>query len=240
LLGRLRLLALKTNTVDDMERIAGYAFAVFRHYDEAKPGSGFGEPERRIVVLGGILADVGKTGPGFAPVEAQELIAEMFAIEGVRDEEQPVACFMVEHFADDAATRIERFESLGLSSSMSMRSFWNQHARWTLEILDGTEVPPEAVAAAAAHHRLDGINPGSIVGDDDRFTRAFGGNIAFDRAEKLIVVLDKYDAARRRGRGSHADAIAWMRDRLAKNVRYRDDAELRMLIDDLDAVLADR
>lgn len=239
MLDRLRLLARKTNTVDDMERIAGYAFEVFRHYDATKPHAAFGEVERRIVVLGGVFADVGKTGPSSAAPAARELIAEMFAIEGVRDERQTVASFMTEHFPEDAGARIARFEAIGLPSSMNMRTFWNQHARWTLEILDGTEVPPEVVAAAAAHHRLDGINPGSIVGDDDRFTREFGANVAFDRAEKLIVVLDKYDAARRRSGRSHADAIAWMRERLERNERYRDDVELTTLIGDLEVVLGD-
>lgn len=120
-----------------------------------------------------------------------------------------------------------------------MRHFWNLHTAWTLEIIDGAGVPAEAVAAAASHHMLDNINPDAIVGADDRFTRRFGANTCFDRAEKLVIVLDKYDALRRRGRLSHAEAIAWLIERLAKNERFRGDRELTTLIADINAVAED-
>ena len=81
------------------------------------------------------------------------------------------------------------------------------------------------------------MNPRAIVGDDQRFTRAFGSNTRFDRAEKLVIMLDKYDAVRRRGRRSHEHAIAWLRERIASNPRFRNDEELATLVADLDTVL---
>ena len=119
---------------------------------------------------------------------------------------------------------------------MTIREFWNLHSAWTLEILEGSGVPPEVVAAATTHHLLDEINPENIVAKDFRFTRAFGDNATFDRAEKLIILLDKYDAVRRRGRRSHDQAIAWLQNRVETNARFRDDPELSMLIADLHAV----
>ena len=237
-LDRMRLLACLTHTVDDMERIAGYAFDVFQHYEVERPADAFGASERRIVVLGCLFSDIGKSGPKKATPEAQRLIVEMFGVEGVTDERQPVARFLDEHFPDDSTVRRARFEALDLDPAMSIRTFWNHHGRWTLEILEGSGVPTEAVAAAATHHRLDDINPDSIVGDDDRFTRPFGVNVAFDRAEKLIIVLDKYDAVRRRGRLDHDRAIAWLRERVAQNARYQADEELATLIGELDAIRA--
>jgi hypothetical protein len=96
-----------------------------------------------------------------------------------------------------------------------------------------------ACATAATHHLLDDVNPEAIVGANDRFTRRFGANTCFDRAEKLVIVLDKYDALRRRGRLSHAKAIAWLNERLANNERFHGDRELRTLIADIDTVARD-
>src|SRR5690606_30672662 len=130
--------------------------------------------ERRIVVLGSLFADIGKTGPARAPERDQRLIVEMFSVEGVHDETQSVTQFMKRYFAADADERLARFAALGLDPESSVRDFWNLHVGWTLEILEGSGVAPEAVAAAATHHLLEDVNPESIVGPDDRYTRAFG------------------------------------------------------------------
>ena len=70
-------------------------------------------------------------------------------------------------------------------------------------------VPGEGrIAAAAAHHLLDGVNPEAIVDEDGNYSADFGENKHFHRPEKLVIVLDKYDALRRRGGNSHEQAIA--------------------------------
>ncbi len=233
---RLLLLAERSQTVADLERMADLAFGLFRHYEQAHAHEFFGELERRTVVLGCLFSDIGKTGPKRATLREQQLIVDMFSVEAVKDVMQPVTRFLSHYFPADAAERVTRFEALGLDSSMPMRALWNLHTSWTLEIIDGAGVPPEAVAAAATHHLLDNINPETIVGTDDRFTRVFGANTCFDRAEKLVIVLDKYDALRRRGRLSHADALAWLRERVASNQRFRGDRELETLIADMDVL----
>ncbi len=238
IVARLRLLAEHTEIVADAERMADNAWRVFRYYLANKPAEAFSEAERRVVVLGALFSDLGKTGPRTADESGQRLILEMFAVEGVRDDTQPVSELFARHFPADADARVRRFAALGLDPSMSMRRFWNLHSAWTFEILEAGGVPAEALVAAATHHFLDNVNPGSIVGPDRRYSRAFGDNAAFDRAEKLVVLLDKYDAVRRRGGGSHEQAIAWLRKRVADNPLFCDDPELSTLITDLDAVLA--
>jgi hypothetical protein len=161
----------------------------------------------------------------------------MFAVEGIRDDTQPVAQFLRTHFPIGADERIRRFAALGLNPGMTIREFWNLHSTWTLEIVEAGGVPPEVIAAAATHHLLDNINPNAIVGPDRRFTRSFGDNAAFDRAEKLIILLDKYDAVRRRGGLAHDQAIAWLRKRIESSLNFCPDAELLTLIADLDAAL---
>jgi hypothetical protein len=210
---------------------------VFRYYELNKPRDAFNEVERRIVVLGCVFSDIGKTGPVGADASGQRLVVEMFAVEGVRDDAQPVTQFLRTHFPAEAAERIRRFAALGLDPGMTIRAFWNLHSTWTLEIVEAGGVPAEVVAAAATHHLLDNINPKEIVGADRRFTRSFGGNAMFDRAEKLIILLDKYDAIRRRGRRTHDQAIAWLADRIENNGHFRGDAELLTLITDLDVAL---
>jgi hypothetical protein len=233
---RMQLLAEHSETVSDCERMVANARRIFRHYETTKPSGAFSEVESRTVILGCLFSDIGKTGPAGADLEAQTLIVEMFAVEDVRDDAQPVARFLKTSFPADADERIRRFASLGLDPTITIREFWNLHSVWTFEILEASGVPPEVVAAATAHHLLDDVNPENLVGADGHFTRSFGDNASFDRAEKLIILLDKYDAVRRRGRRSHHQAIAWLRDRVESNARFRDDAELSMLIADLDAL----
>ena len=238
LVERMRLLAEHSKTFDDARRMSSYADRIFRHYERVKPAEAFDELERQTVLLACLFSDIGKTGPEDADADARRLIAEAFAIENVRDDAQPVASFLRTYFPADAEERIARFTALGLDPAMSLRQFWNLHSGWTLAIAEAAGLPLEAVAAAATHHLLDDINPHAIVGDDDRFTRRFGENAAFDRAEKLVIILDKYDALRRRGRRTHDEAIAWLRDRIAKSPRFRGDKEFIELIADANAVLS--
>lgn len=236
LVERVRVLAEHSRTFDDAHRMALYAERIFHHYEVAKPSEAFTALERQTVVLACLFSDIGKTGPAGADAEDARLVAEAFAVENVRDDTQSVATFLRTYFPADAEHRIARFAALGVDPAMSIRQFWNLHSDWTLTITEGAGLPLEACAAAAAHHLIDEVNPRSIVDERNRFTRRFGANETFDRAEKLVIVLDKYDAALRRGGHTHDRAIAWLRDRIAKSDRFRDDAELARLVADVDEV----
>jgi len=238
LVDRMRLLARDSKTFDDANRMSSYADRIFRHYEEVKPDAAFDSVERRTVVLGCLFSDIGKTGPADADAEGRRLVAEIFAVENVRDDRQPLTTFFRTYFPDDAERRIAKVTSLGIDPSMPVRQFWNLHSAWTLAIAEASGLPPEAVAAAASHHLLEDVNPEAIVAEDGRFRRSFGDNERFGRAEKLVIVLDKYDAARRRGGLDHAGAIRWIRERIAKSARFRDDAELATLVADVETVLA--
>jgi hypothetical protein len=238
LVDRIRLLGEQSQTLDDALRMASYADRIFRHYDATKPDAAFTALERQTVILACLFSDIGKTGPEDADASARRLIAEAFAVENVEDDAQSLASFLRTYFPVDADHRIAAVGALGLDPAMSIRQFWNLHSGWTLSIAEAAGLPLEAVAAAASHHLLDEVNPRSIVGDDARFTRRFGGNAKFDRAEKLVIILDKYDAVRRRGGRSHQEAIAWLRDRIARSSRFRDDEEFSELVGVVDAVYA--
>ncbi len=237
LVERMRLLEEHSRTFEDARRMASYAERIFRHYETNGAAQAFTPVERQTVVLACLFSDIGKTGPAYAGPEARRYVAEAFGVENVRDDTQPLATFLRTYFPADAETRIACFRDLGLAPTMSVRQFWNLHSDWTLAIAEKAGLPAEAVAAAATHHLLEDVNPGAIVSEDQSFTRPFGENVAFDRAEKLVIVLDKYDAARRRGRLSHDQAIAWVRDRLAKSPRSSGDATFAELLTTVDLVL---
>jgi hypothetical protein len=80
------------------------------------------------------------------------------------------------------------------------------------------------------------VNPDSLVAEDGHFTKYFGKHASFERPEKLVILLDKYDAALRRGRCTHDQAIASLREAIARSHRFCDDHEFLELIGDLDEV----
>ena len=237
ILSRMQLLAETTKTMSDCERCADLAEKIFRYVAAAKPLDCFTERERNTVLLGSLFSDIGKTGPAEADLDGQQLVAEMFAVESVLDSTMTVARFFDTYFPADAQQRVPRFCALGLDAGMSMREFWNLHTTWTLHILRGDGVPPEAVAAAATHHLLENVNPDAIVAEDGSLSEDLGAHARFDRAEKLVILLDKYDATRRRGRFTHAEAIRWLGELIEKNGRFRGDPCFLSLIEALDYVI---
>jgi hypothetical protein len=236
ILARMRLLAERTQTVTDCEHAVRIADDVFRYYDVSKPLRRFTALEKRIVVIGTIFSDIGKSGPAGATLDGQQLVAEMFGVECIMDEGTSVMRFFELYFPTDAAERARRFGGLGLDAAMTMRAFWNLHSAWTLHVLQGDGVPMEAVLAAATHHILENVNPDSLVAADGRFTRHFGEHARFERPEKLVILLDKYDAARRRGCCTHHQAIVSLRETIARNHRFSGDPGFLELIEDLDRV----
>lgn len=234
LVERMRLLAECSGTFEDAERMTRYAERVFRHYEGT--ADAFSALERQTVLLACLFSDIGKTGPAHADADGRRLVVETFAVENVQDDTQSVTRFFHTYFPADAERRVARFVALGLDPTMSIRALWNHHSAWTLAIAEQAGLPPEATAAAATHHLLEDINPGAIVDDENRFSRPFGANAAFDRAEKLVIVLDKYDALLRRGHRSHAEAIAWIRARIAKSPRFAQDPEFFALVTTVDTL----
>jgi len=233
---RLELLNDVTKTVEDGENAVQIAKSIFAHYETDKPKEAFTELEKKIVIIGSLFSDVGKTGPREANIEQQRLIAEMFAVENVNPN-LTVVGFLSKYFPADVEDRVKIFESMGLDSQMIMRSFWNLHSQWTLEIISGDGIPAEAIAGAASHHIIDGVNPMNIIGEDKRFTRYFGENASFDRPEKLIIVLDKYDAFWRRSRKTKEEAIELLRKKVSESPIFAGDTQFQELIDDLSYVV---
>src|SRR3989338_459774 len=236
---RLQLLHEKSPTLVDEYHALQMEKKLFGYYAEKEPARAYSEGERRTIEVGTLFTDIGKTGPKAARRETQECITEIFGIDKNIDPQTPVLKFLEEHFPEDHPQRVVLLGEAGVKPDMTMRQFWNMHSGWTLEIVSAGGIPPEAIPAAALHHMVEGINPQVILGEDDRFTRYYGENVAFDRAEKMVIMLDKYDAARRRGSKTHEEAIAYLRTHLGNNTHFKDDEEFLKLIDDIAVVLKD-
>ena len=235
IMARLVLLNESTETINDGKSSIKTARSIFGYYEREKPDKTFSDIEKKTVLVGTFFSDIGKTGPANATLDQQKLIIEMYRVENVVDTAMSVRDFLKTYFSD-VEERVKRFQGMGLDPDMTMRSFWNLHSKWTLEIVSGDGVPAEAIAGAAAHHMLEGVNPEDIVGADGRFTRYFGHNPSFDRAEKLIIVLDKYDAVKRRSRRTAKEAIEYVKERVSSNPRFADDEEFKVLLDDLERI----
>ena len=235
---KLLLLNERTETFKDEERSVHVARAMFVYYENNLSDRRFTDQEKRIVLMGTMFTDIGKTGPKDATREQENLVLDIYEVENIIDPKKiTLEEFIDTNFPGDAENRLRTLRELGVSSGMTMRELYNLHAKWTLEIISGDGVPPEAVAAAATHHMLEGINPEEIVGKDGGFTKYFGDNLFFDRAEKLIILVDKYDAFRRRGKKEHKEAIELVRDKIRSNPNFTEDREFEELVNNLDAMI---
>jgi len=236
---KLLLLNERTETFKDEERSVHVARALFRYYEKNLLDIRFTDAEQRTVLIGTMFTDIGKTGPRNATPEQENLILDIYGIKNIIDPKKiTLEQFVNDNFPEDAASRLTTLKEMGVEGDITMREFYNLHAKWTLETISGDGVPPEAVAVAATHHMLEGINPEEIVGKDGRFTKYFGDNLFFDRAEKLIILLDKYDAFRRRGKKEHKEAIELVRDKIRSNPNFTKDKEFEELLTNLDAMLS--
>ena len=240
ILRKLRLLNQETNTFKDEKMAIYIARALFRYYAENIPHKKFTDQEEKTVLVGTLFTDIGKTGPRNATPEQEKIILDIYNVENIfKPEETTLLQFINKHFPDDAETRLVTIETIEkVARNMTMREFYNLHSEWTLKIISGDGVPLEAVAAAATHHMLEGINPEEIVGKDGRFTRYFGDNVSFSRDDKLIIILDKYDAGRRRGKLTHVQAIELIRNKIKGNEQFAEDEEFEELLDNLDTMIA--
>ena len=234
------MLSERTEIFRDEERSLGIARALFQYYKEKLPNDKFTDEEQRTVLIGTMFTDIGKTGPRNATPKQEEVVLGIYGIENIADPEKTTLVqFINDNFQKDAEDRLAALKEMGIDGGITMREFYNLHSKWTLEIISGDGVPPEAIAAAATHHMLEGINPEEIVGKDGRFTKYFGDNVFFDRAEKLIIILDKYDAFRRRGKKENKEAIELARNVVKSNPNFAKDGEFEELLNNLDLMVSE-
>lgn len=238
---RLVLLARATETITDEISAIRKADDIFKI--ATRRGHTYSDDERRIVRIGTLLTDLGKTGPPEASLEQSQVFVDIYAVENLPTEVVAGSLdnFFLKFFPQKAKFFQETFTSLGIDCSMSLRSFYDLHTRWTLGLLDSAEgVPREPIAGAVSHHHMRDDNPDGIFFENsDTYSQKydFGNNTTYDRAEKLINILDIYDALCRRSGLSHIVAMEALREMVARasGGRYAQDLEVMEILADLDA-----
>jgi hypothetical protein len=222
---RLQLLKEKTGFMNDGRRDVRYGERLFKYYDKFKPEKSFSGQEKRTFFISAFISDIGKTGPVYATMEEQNLIVDIYAVSGKVDGQMSLEKFLYENFIEDAESRIKKLKNFGLKPSMTLREFYNLHSSWTLDLLDREkEIGDDAIVASAAHHILENVNPQHIINNKKNL----------HRAGKLLIIIDKYDAARKRGGATHEKAISKIKDILAESKYWRDDAEFSELLGNIE------
>jgi hypothetical protein len=234
-----------SKTVEDEERAINLLLDFFEYYNKTKPEKAFTPAEQDTVTGGTFLSDVGKTGPADASPELSACITDMFNIDVHIDTDIVNVKTFLEYFLPEEKQEkyLKILSDNGLDTEMSLRSFINKHAQWTLDIIkieDGKGIPHDVVVAAASHHFLEGVNPLNVA--------------KLSRADKMVILLDKYDARRRRGTTSHYVAIQWLKEtidpskgedveqrkkRLAKIINEDEKKEFLELIGDMEIAFHD-
>jgi hypothetical protein len=134
----------------------------------------------------------------------------------------------------EAESLLNNLKACSVDPEMTMRQFWDKHAVWTHDIMEKypTGLNEHVRVIAASHHLDRGINPYSStpVSPEQGIIKT-AGDEADDLSTRILMVVDKYQAARRRSRFNHEDAIKWVRNNLAE---FRKDELLNRVIDAVD------
>lgn len=184
-----------------------------------------------------ILHDIGKSGPAEATSREQEAVVKLFAIEGINKPERSVGEIVAENFSEGEAEDLLRaLAACSIDAKMTMTRFWNHHANWTHDILEKypAGLNKHIRLIAGSHHIDNEIDPYGTPGRGALKTAEIiktQGDEIDDLEERVLIVVDRYQAAIRRSRLNHREAINWLRKNLAK---YKKDDLLKLIIDAVD------
>ena len=155
---------------------------------------------KRDMSIAAYLHDIGKSGPFGASRDTQEAIVKLYAVENVGNPAQTIAETVRANFSfEEADSILAHVASCGMPSVATMRAFWDCHGYWTHDILetDSDHIPARARVAAGSHHMDRGIDP---------YACATSGYVDLLES-RILMAVDKYQAAVARGRKTHDDAM---------------------------------
>jgi hypothetical protein len=145
----------------------------------------------------------------------------------VADPDQTIAKTVRMNFSFEEATSIlEHLGSCGIRSTDTMRAFWDRHGYWTHDILeaDSEDIPSRARVIAGSHHMDRGIDP---------YKFSSGDYVAM-LENRILMAVDKYQAAVARGQKTHREAMDVIKRILSP--KYGNDVIMNRVLKVLDAV----
>ena len=182
---------------------------------------------RRDMSIAAYLHDIGKSGPFDAPQATQEAIVKLYAVENVADPDQTIAETARTNFSsEEAESMLKRLGSCGLRSIDTMRAFWDRHGYWTHDILeaDSEDIPSRARVIAGSHHMDRGIDP---------YKFSSGDYVAM-LENRILMAVDKYQAAVARGQKTHREAMDVIKGILSP--KYENDVIMNHVLKVVDEV----
>jgi hypothetical protein len=182
---------------------------------------------RRDMSIAAYLHDIGKSGPFDAPRATQEAIVKLYAVENVADPGQTIAETTRTNFSsEDAESILTSLGSCGLRSNDTMRAFWDRHGYWTHDILetDSEDIPRRARVIAGSHHLDRGIDPYKFS----------SGEYVATLEHRILMAVDKYQAAVARSRKTHDEAMEVIRGILSP--KYGNDVTMNHVLKVVDEV----
>ncbi len=173
----------------------------------------------RKATIAAVVHDVGKSGPHTATPEQQKAVIDLYGVEKVRDGSAPIASVLQEKYSDqkDVEDFLHHLEGIGVSSTTTMREFWNLHGVWTHDILENNlcdGIDGETRVIAGSHHIAEGINPYHVPDSQIPLGAVEIGameNYLDILEERSLIVIDKYQANRRRSGTTHEQAMQTVR-----------------------------
>ncbi|MDO8598908.1 MAG: hypothetical protein Q7S02_02270 [bacterium] len=216
LLERMALLDRETETLADERQAIAYARRIAASTTAERSPNAMPPEHWRTVELATLFTDIGKTGPRTATPEQQDAVTAMYGVDAPWDGTRSVAEYLEHFFPDRRDAMTTALETMDVRTTVSMRTFWNLHAGWTLGLVRDSGLPTEVALTAATHHLLEGVNPDGIVDIEGSF---HDPNVQrpVDQREMFVILLDKYDASRRRGKKTHEQAIAYLKDVVSRS-----------------------
>jgi hypothetical protein len=181
----------------------------------------------RDMSIAAYLHDIGKSGPVDASHESQKAIVKLYAVENVANPDQPIAKTVQMNFSfEEAKSILEHLGSCGMRSTDTMRAFWDRHGYWTHDILeaDSEDIPSRARVVAGSHHMDRGIDPYKLS----------SGDYVAMLESRILMAVDKYQAAVARGQKMHGEAMDVIRRILYP--QYKRDVMMNRVLEVLDAV----
>jgi hypothetical protein len=180
----------------------------------------------RDMSIAAYLHDIGKSGPFDASQESQKAVVKLYAVVDVADPDQTIAKTVRMNFSSEEATSmLEHLGSCGMRPTDTMRAFWDRHGYWTHDILeaDSEDIPSRARVIAGSHHMDRGIDP---------YKFSSGDYVAM-LENRILMAVDKYQAAVARGQNTHREAMDVIKRILSP--KYGNDVIMNRVLDVLDA-----
>lgn len=199
--------------------------------------------EARVAAL---IHDIGKSGPLVANSEQQRAVVDLFAAEVLKDGSQSVEDAVTAVFSkEDRNLVIFNLQKCGIIPSITMREFWESHAKWGYEIIKERcgALSPNTRAVAILHHAdkgpafnflnvpMDQIPKESLmIGQLESYVDVL--------EQRTIIALDQYEARIRRGKVSHEEAVEWVRGNVSR--AFEGDVFMNQVLDTMLAMGQDR